>query len=308
MKVFVAGHNGLVGSEIAETFEAAGYEVVKRNRSELDLQQLQEVEDFFAKERPDGVILAAARVGGILANQSKPVDFLTDNLQIQTNVLLSSAQFGVRDLVFLSSSCVYPKLTAQPMQPNQLMSGYLEETNESYAIAKLAGMRLVESLNAQFGLQYTSVLPTNVYGHRDNFYNDDSHVLPAIIRKIHNSVISGQDSVTLWGSGKPLREFIHSKDLASAVLRIFETGKKPSRINVGSGEEVTIADLASMVADEFGFEGEIKWDSSMPDGTPRKLLDSTYLKGLGWDIQIPLRSGISEVIQRYQNEFVAEKR
>lgn len=299
MRVFVAGHRGLVGSEIAKSFRDAGHLVITRDRKDLDLQDFQGVRRFFSDEGLDGVILAAAKVGGIVANKSSPVEFLVENLQIQTSVILAAAEARIENLIFLSSSCVYPRITPQPMHPDQLMSGHLEKTNESYALAKLTGMRLIDSVNEQFQLAYASVLPTNVYGLRDNFVDDNAHVLPALIRKIYSAKLTTSDSVTLWGTGTPLREFIHARDLASAVLTVFEATERPSRINIGTGEEVTISALATMIAEELGFSGQIVWDDSMPDGTPRKLLDSSFIKGLGWNHQTSLKAGVKEVISHY---------
>lgn len=296
--LFIAGHRGLAGSAILRACAShPGLRPLTRTRQELDLLDPTAVHRFFQEHRPDYVILAAAKVGGIHANRSFPVDFLLHNLQIQNNVIPAAAETGVRKLLFLGSSCIYPKLAPQPIPESALLTGPLEPTNDAYALAKIAGIRLCQAYRQQFGKSFISAMPTNLYGPGDNFHPDHSHVLPALIRKFHQAKTHNHSHVTLWGSGTPRREFLHSDDLAQACLLLLEKYDAPEPINVGCGEDVTIAELAALVQKAVGFHGEIRWDTSMPDGTPRKLLDISRISALGWRPRIPLHQGIAEVYQ-----------
>lgn len=300
MKVFVAGHRGLVGSEALDQIRKAGHETVFANREKLDLTNRDAVFDYLKSQKPDAVIIAAAVVGGIKANIERPVDFLSQNLQIQTNLIDACHENGVDKVIFLGSSCIYPKLAEQPISEDSLLTGPLEPTNEAYAIAKIAGVKLIKSYNQQFGHKWVSLMPTNVYGSKDNFTDDDSHVMPALIRKISSAKINNAKTVELWGTGSPLREFIHASDLASAITHVVT--KMPIEedlINVGTGEEVSIKDLAQLIATKVGFEGEITFDASMPDGTPRKLVDTSILRNLGWRPRVSLEKGISLLVTKY---------
>lgn len=305
-RIFVAGHGGLVGSAVVRNLGKAGYaNLLTRTRRDLDLRDQKSVGRFFADERPDYVVLAAARVGGILANDSYPADFLYDNLAIQTAVLRSAFDSGVRRLVFLGSTCIYPRLAPQPLREEALLTGPLEPTNEWYAIAKIAGIKLCQALRRQHGADFVSLMPTNLYGPGDNFDPHASHVLPALIRKFHKAR-SGGGPVELWGSGTPRREFLHVDDLARAVRFVLELDEAElhdsapdGMLNVGVGEDITIRELAGIVADVVGYDGEIELDRSKPDGTPRKLVDVSRLTGLGWTARIPLREGLEEVYRWY---------
>ena len=295
-KIYVAGHNGMVGSAIVRALKRQGYSnILTRARADLDLADTQAVESFFQAERPETVILAAAKVGGILANDTYPVEFLTENLRLQNNVLESAHRADVNRLLFLGSSCIYPKLASQPIREDSLLTGPLEPTNEAYAIAKIAGVKLCEYLRREYGRSYISAMPTNLYGPNDNYNLQGSHVLPALIRKYHAAKVSAEPSVTLWGTGSPLREFLHAADLAEACLFLLDHYDEPGPINIGTGEEVSIRNLAEIVQRVVGYTGETKWDMSKPDGTPRKLLDSTRLHTLGWRHQIGLEEGIRRV-------------
>ncbi len=301
MKVFVFGHNGLVGEAIVrELTKRGGYELVTRSRSELDLLDREAVRKVLIETKPDGVILAAAKVGGIKANNEKPVDFLSENLQIQTNVTDASHEANVSKLVFLGSSCIYPKHADVPIKEEYLLTGTLEPTNEAYAIAKIAGLRLIDAYNKQFGTNWKSVMPTNVYGLRDDYVTDDSHVIPALVRRISDAATNNSPTVEIWGSGKPLREFIHSDDLASAVVDVFENDMVSGLMNIGTGDEISIKDLAELIAELAGFEGELVFNTSKPDGTFRKTLDSSKLAGLGWKQKISLREGLQEIVETYK--------
>lgn len=301
-RIFVAGHQGMVGSAIVRHLMAAGESrVVTRTRSELDLTRQSEVEEFFADERIDRVYLAAARVGGIKANNDFPADFIRENLQIQTNVIHSAHCAGVSRLLFLGSSCIYPRLAAQPMSEDAMMTGVLEATNEAYAVAKIAGIKMCEAYRRQFGSDFRSAMPTNLYGPNDNFDLDTSHVLPALLRKFHQAVVDGERVVTVWGSGKPRREFLHVDDMAAASSHLMalpaehywsNVSDHCSHVNVGYGTDVSIAELAQLIASTCGFDGRIAFDPSMPDGTPRKLLDISLLRTLGWEPGISLEHGV----------------
>src|SRR4051794_18084397 len=291
---YVAGHRGLVGSAVLRHFQDAGFRcLVTRTSSELDLRDADAVERFFAAERPATVVMAAAKVGGILANSTYPADFLSDNLRMQVNVLDAAARHGTTKLLFLGSSCIYPRLAPQPIREDSLLTGRLEETNDAYAIAKIAGVLQVQALRRQHGLRYISAMPTNLYGPGDNFHPRNSHVLPGLIRRFHEAKLTGAAAVTVWGTGTPLREFLHVDDLARACLYLLENYDAPEPINVGVGKDLSIRELAELVADIVGYEGAIEFDTSKPDGTPRKLVDVRELHGLGFRAEIELRTASS---------------
>ena len=293
-RVYVAGHRGLVGSAVWRHLDSRGFtNLVGRSSAELDLRERDAVDAFFDDQKPDYVVLAAAKVGGILANSTYPAEFLSDNLRIQLNVLDAAARTGVKKLLFLGSSCIYPKFAPQPIHEDSLLTGKLEETNDAYAIAKIAGVLHTQALRREYALPYISAMPTNLYGPGDNFHPTQSHVLPAMIRRFHEAVRDGADSVTLWGTGTPRREFLHVDDLAAACLVLLESYDDPAPINVGVGEDVTIRELAETVAEVTGFTGSLLWDETKPDGTPRKLLDVSRISAMGWKAQIPLRDGIA---------------
>lgn len=299
-RVYVAGHRGLVGSALFRRLESAGYErLVTRSRNELELLDARAVDEFFESEKPEYVFLAAARVGGILANDTYPVEFLQDNLQVQLNVIEAAYRHGVEKLLFLGSSCIYPKHAPQPMKEEYLLTGELEPTNEPYAIAKIAGIELCKSYNRQHGTDYISVMPTNLYGPGDNFDLQTSHVLPALIRKFHDAKERGDESVTVWGTGEPRREFLHVDDLADACVYLMDNYSGSEIVNIGVGEDVSIRELAELVRDVVGYEGGIVHDASKPDGAPRKLLDVSRLRGLGWEAGIPLRKGVEDTYRWY---------
>jgi len=292
-KLFVAGHRGMVGGAIVRAATGIpGLALLTRTRGELDLENRDAVREFFLKEKPDLVIDAAARVGGIKANSDFPVDFLLKNLTIQNNVISSAHEAGVKRLLFLGSSCIYPKLAPQPIQEEALLGGPLEPTNEWYAIAKIAGLKLCQAYRKQYGDSFISVMPTNLYGPFDNFDLETSHVLPALIRKFHDARSSGTERVVLWGTGSPRREFLHVDDAAAACLHLLAHYDGDSPLNLGCGEDVTIKELAALVAGIVGFQGEVVWNTSMPDGTPRKLLDISKITAAGWRPKIPLEEGI----------------
>lgn len=292
-KIFVAGHRGMVGSAIKRRLELDGYSnLVTRTRAELDLTDRVAVDAFFAAERPDFVFLAAAKVGGILANNSQPADFILDNLKIQTNVIDAAWRNGARKLLFLGSSCIYPRLAPQPMAEDMLLTGPLEPTNEMYAVAKIAGLKLCEALKRQYGFNAISAMPTNLYGPGDNFDLQGSHVLPALIRKFHDAKVAGAATVTVWGTGAALREFLHVDDMAAAAVYLMNTYDGVTFVNVGSGEEISIGELAHLVARVVGFEGTLTFDTTKPDGTPRKLIDSARLRAMGWTPAIGLEDGL----------------
>lgn len=297
-KIYVAGHRGLVGSAILRRLRDLGYSrLVVRTRQELDLTRQEAVERFFEEERPEYVFLAAAKVGGILANATYPADFIRDNLLIQTHVIDAAYRFGVKKLLFLGSSCIYPKFAPQPIQESHLLTGPLEPTNEAYAIAKIAGIKMCQAYRRQYGFRAISLMPTNLYGPGDNFDLKTSHVIPALIRKFHEAKVQGKDTVVVWGTGSPRREFLHVDDLADACVFLMQHYDDEEIINVGVGEDISIRDLAELIARIVGFEGEIVWDSSKPDGTPRKLLDVSRLFSLGWRPRISLEEGIRQTYQ-----------
>jgi GDP-L-fucose synthase len=300
--IFVAGHRGLVGSALVRQLRAAGFEnFLLRERGELDLTDQHAVAGFFARERPQYVLLAAARVGGILANSTYPADFLQQNLAIQTNVIDSAWRTGVRKLLFLGSSCIYPRLAPQPMREDYLLTGPLEPTNEPYAIAKIAGLKMCQAYRRQYGFNAICVMPTNLYGPGDNFSLQDSHVLPALLRRFHEAKEAGAAEVVLWGSGRPRREFLYVDDLADACLFLMQHYEDEQPINVGWGRDETIAELAATVAHVVGFSGGTRYDSSKPDGTPRKLLDTTRLTALGWTPRTELSAGIRATYEWFLN-------
>ena len=292
-RIYVAGHRGLVGSAIVRALQQRGHtRLVLRTHAELDLTSQADVRRFFEAERPEAVIMAAARVGGIHANNSRPALFIRDNLLIQDNVIDAAHRSGVAKFVFLGSSCIYPKLSPQPIKEDYLLTGPLEPTNEWYAIAKIAGVKMCQAYRREFGFNAISLMPTNLYGPGDNFDLQNSHVLPALIRRFHEAKVRGDSSVTLWGTGAPRREFLHVDDLADAVLYLLHSYNAEPIVNIGWGEDVTIRELAEMVMSAIGYSGRVNFDSTQPDGTPRKLLDVSRLTGLGWRARIPLKTGI----------------
>lgn len=299
--VYVAGHRGLVGSAIWRTLEANGFtSLIGRTSAELDLRDRDAVFSFFRENRPDHVILAAAKVGGILANDTYPVDFLSDNLQLQVNVMDAALEYGVERLLFLGSSCIYPRDAAQPISEDSLLTGYLEPTNDAYAIAKIAGIMQVQAVRRQYGRPWISAMPTNLYGPGDNFSPSGSHVLPALIRRYDEAAASGVESVTNWGTGSPRREFLHVDDMASACLHLLDHYDGPQQVNVGTGQDTTIHEIAELVAAAVGYEGRTEWDSSKPDGTPQKLLDVSKLADAGWTATIGLEQGLASTIEWYR--------
>ncbi|KAA9353503.1 GDP-L-fucose synthase [Larkinella humicola] len=301
-KIYVAGHRGMVGSALVRSLQAKGYQqVITRTSSELDLRNQAAVADFFADEKPDYVFLAAAKVGGIWANNTYRADFLYDNLLIEANIIHSAYQNRVEKLLFLGSSCIYPKLAPQPLKEEYLLSGYLEATNEPYAIAKITGIKLCEAYRSQYGCNFISAMPTNLYGPNDNYDLQGSHVLPALIRKFHEAKISNQPFVEVWGTGSPRREFLHADDLADACVFLMETYNDELFVNIGTGEDVTIRELAELVKETVGFEGELRWNTDKPDGTPRKLMDVSRLHTLGWQHQTDLKTGITTTYQDFLN-------
>ena len=305
---FVAGHRGLVGSAIWRKLEGEGFTaLVGRRSGELDLRDREAVFDFFAETRPRYVVLAAAKVGGILANNTYPVDFLSDNLRIQTNVMDAALEVRTARLLFLGSSCIYPRMAQQPIHEDSLLTGHLEPTNDAYAIAKIAGILGVQAVRRQYGLPWISAMPTNLYGPGDNFSPTGSHVLPALIRRYDEARASGAQSVTNWGTGSPRREFLHVDDMASACLHLMEHYDGPQQVNVGTGRDSTIKEIAETVASVVGFEGETRWDTSKPDGTPQKLLDVSKLRGAGWEASIGMREGLESTVAWYR-EHAADLR
>ena len=300
-KIYVAGHRGLVGSALVRKLKSEGFlNVVTRTHEELDLTRQSEVENFFAKEKPAYVILAAAKVGGIYANDTYPADFIMQNLQIECNVIDAAYKNGVEKLLFLGSSCIYPRECPQPIKEEYLLSGYLEKTNEAYALAKIAGLKMCAFYNQQYGTDYISVMPCNLYGVNDNFSPENSHVIPALMRKFHEAKENKEPAVTVWGSGKPLREFLNVDDLADACLFLMDNYKGNEFFNVGYGKEVTILELAEMMKQVTGFQGEIILDGSKPDGTPRKLTDISRLKEMGWKPKICLEEGLKQTYEWYK--------
>jgi GDP-L-fucose synthase len=303
-KIFIAGHRGMVGSAITRKLTELGYtNLILRTSKELDLIRQSDVEEFFRTERPEYVFLAAAKVGGIHANNTYRADFIYNNLMIESNIINSSWKFGVKKLLFLGSSCIYPKLAKQPLKEKYLLSDYLEKTNEPYAIAKISGIKLCESYNIQYGTNFISGMPTNLYGPNDNYDLNNSHVLPALINKFHDAKASSRSEVEVWGSGTPLREFLHVDDLADACYFLMKNYNQNEIVNIGSGKEITIKDLANLISEIVGFEGKIVFNTEKPDGTPRKLLDVSKLKKLGWSSKISLEEGITSVYREYLNQF-----
>ena len=297
-KVYVAGHRGMVGSAIVRKLQAEGFtNILTRSRAELDLLDAAAVKTFYEEHRPSVVVVAAAKVGGIVANNEKPVEFLLENLQIQNNLISNAATFGARKLLFLGSSCIYPKFAPQPIPEDALLTGPLEPTNDAYALAKIAGIKLCQAYAKEYGKNFISGMPTNLYGPNDNFDLHTSHVLPALIRKVHAAKLSGAKSVPIWGTGTPRREFLHVDDLADACFFLLENYDDPAIVNIGCGEDITIRELAETVCEVVGFEGSLEFDTSKPDGTPRKLLDMSKLFGMGWRPKIPLREGIAGAYQ-----------
>lgn len=306
---YIAGHRGLVGSAIWRLFEREGFsQLVGRSSVDLDLTNRDAVFEFFEEVRPQTVVIAAAKVGGIQANNTYPVDFLSVNLQIQTNLMDAAVHCEVPRLLFLGSSCIYPKFAPQPMREDSLLTGLLEPTNEAYAIAKIAGILNVKAVRRQYGLSWISAMPTNLYGPGDNFSKDASHVLPALIRRYQEARLAGSTTVTNWGSGSPRREFLHVDDMASACLKLLDTYDGAQHVNVGTGEDVTIARLAEIVADKVGFRGATLWDTSKPDGTPRKLLDISTLSATGWRPSISLEAGVADTVAWFEAQDPASVR
>ena len=302
--IFVAGHRGMVGSAIHGKLRDNGFtKVIGRTRRELDLLDRAAVRAFFEKEKPAIVVDAAAKVGGIMANNEQPVEFLLQNLTIQNNLIEAAADFGTRKLLFLGSSCIYPKMAPQPIPESALLTGPLEPTNDAYALAKIAGIKLCQSYAREYGKNFISGMPTNLYGPRDNYDLHNSHVLPAFIRKVHEAKKSGAKSITVWGTGTPRREFLHTTDLAEACLFLLEHYDEPDLVNIGCGEDVTIRELAETVCDVLGFDGTLEFDTSKPDGTPRKLLDISKIKSLGWSPRISLREGIADAYRWFCDNY-----
>src|SRR6187402_881902 len=300
-KIYIAGHRGMVGSAILRALQAQGYSnFLLRTSDQLDLRNQQAVADFFAKEKPNYVFLAAAKVGGILANNTYRAEFLYDNLMIQSNVIEHSYRQGIKKLLFLGSSCIYPKLAPQPLKEEYLLTGLLEHTNEPYAIAKIAGIKMCDAYRSQYGCNFISVMPTNLYGPNDNYDLKSSHVLPALLRKFHEAKINDQPEVIVWGSGTPRREFLHADDMADACVFLIENYSEEGLINIGVGEDISIKELAEMIKVIVEYKGKIVFDSSKPDGTPRKLMDVSKLSGLGWKASIQLKNGIADV---YKDKF-----
>jgi GDP-L-fucose synthase len=307
-KIYIAGHRGMVGSAIKRKLEQEGFtNFVTRVSSELDLRNQQQVADFFEQEKPDYVFLAAAKVGGIVANNTYRAEFLYDNLQIQNNVIHSAYLNDVQKLMFLGSSCIYPKMAPQPLEEDYLLTGPLEETNEPYAIAKIAGIKMCDAYRAQYGCNYISVMPTNLYGYNDNYHPQNSHVLPALIRRFHEAKEHGLPSVTIWGTGSPKREFLFADDLAAACYYLMENYNEPGLVNIGTGEDLSIKELAELVKETVGYEGQITFDTSKPDGTPRKLMDVSKLHSKGWKHTIELHEGIKLAYQDFLNKQVVSQ-
>jgi GDP-L-fucose synthase len=305
-KIYVAGHRGMVGSAIVRKLSSLGYtNVVTRTHAEVDLVSQQAVMEFLGSEKPDYIFMAAAKVGGIHANNTLRADFLYQNLMIETNVVHAAWQAGVQRMLFLGSSCIYPRDCPQPIREDYLLTGPLEQTNEPYAIAKIAGVKLCESYNRQYGTQYVSAMPTNLYGPNDSYDLNNSHVLPALIRKTHEAKLRGDGELVVWGSGKPMREFLYVDDMAEACVFLMENGVSDGLFNIGTGEDVTIRELAETVMDAVGFEGTIVYDSAKPDGTPRKLLNVDKMKDLGWSASTGLRDGIAKAYADFQERFGA---
>ena len=299
-RIYVAGHRGMVGSAIVRKLQDEGYtNIIIRTSSELDLRNQAAVADFFDQEAPDYVFLAAAKVGGILANNTYRAEFLYDNLMIESNIIHSAYKTGVKKLLFLGSSCIYPKLAPQPLKEEYLLSGYLESTNEPYAIAKITGIKLCDAYRSQYGCNFISAMPTNLYGPNDNYNLQGSHVLPALIRKFHEAKVNDEPTVEVWGTGSPMREFLHANDLADACFFLMENYNDELFVNIGTGEDVTIREAAELIKDIVGFEGELRWNTEKPDGTPRKLMDVSRLHEMGWKHKTELRQGLEMTYQDF---------
>ncbi|KRL07477.1 GDP-L-fucose synthase family protein [Liquorilactobacillus hordei] len=308
-KIYVAGHRGMVGSAIVRGLEKQGYHnIITRTHKELDLIRQSDVEDFFEQEKPDYVFLAAAKVGGIIANQEALADFMYDNVMLEMNVINSAFKNHVKKLEFLGSSCIYPRLAPQPISEKSLLTSSLEQTNEAYALAKISGLKYCEYLNRQYGTNYISAMPTNLYGANDNYHPTHSHVVPALIRRFHEAKINNLKTVSCWGSGTPLREFLYVDDLADASIFLMNNYEGNETVNVGTGKELTIKELTELVAKVIGYQGEITWDSTKPDGTPRKLLDVSKLKGLGWTYSVELEDGLKLAYEDFLNNPVRAER
>lgn len=306
-KIYIAGHRGMVGSAIVRRLQKDGYtNIVTRTSKELDLKEQGAVRDFFAQEKPDHVVLAAAKVGGIHANNVYRAQFLYENLMIESNVIHSAHENGVKKLLFLGSSCIYPKMAPQPLKEESLLSGFLEQTNEPYAIAKIAGIKLAESYRRQYGSNFISAMPTNLYGPNDNYDLNNSHVLPALIRKFHTAKVTNAPSVEVWGSGSPRREFLHVDDLADACFHLLQHYDEEMFVNIGTGEDLTIKELAELIQEVVGYTGVIKWNTEKPDGTPRKLMDVSRLHNMGWKHRIGLREGITSVYAEFAKSELAK--
>lgn len=293
-RIYVAGHRGMVGSAVYRKLRAEGFDnIITRTSAEMDLRNQQQVSDFFAAEKPEYVFMAAAKVGGIYANNTFRAEFIYDNLMMESHVIHNSYLNGVKKLMFFGSSCIYPRMAPQPIKEEYLLTGLLEQTNEPYAIAKITGIKLCDAYRAQYGCNFISVMPTNLYGINDNYHPENSHVLPALIRRFHEAKAAGAERVVVWGSGTPLREFLYADDLADASFMLMQTYNEPGHINIGSGEEITIRDLATTIGEVIGYRGVIDFDSTKPDGTPRKLMDNSRLKALGWTRRTELKEGIA---------------
>jgi len=304
-KIYIAGHRGMVGSAIMRKLKKEGFlNFVTRTSAELDLRNQQAVLDFFAAEKPDYVFLAAARVGGIIANNTYRAEFLYENLCIQNNIIHHSYLNGVKKLMFLGSSCIYPKLAPQPLKEEYLLSGPLEYTNEPYAVAKIAGIKMCDAYRSQYGCNYISVMPTNLYGYNDNYHPENSHVFPALIRKFHEAKVNGSEKVIIWGTGNPLREFLFADDLADACFFLMENYSEPGLINIGTGEDISIQNFALLVKDIIGFDGDIEFDTRKPDGTPRKLMDVSKLHSMGWKHTTTLKEGIKLAYRDFLNNYL----
>jgi len=299
-KIYVAGHRGMVGSAIVRKLQSEGYEnIITRTHSQLDLKNQIDTQKFFEEEKPDYVFIAAAKVGGIMANKDYPAEFIYDNLQIQNNLIHNSCVFGVKKLLFLGSSCIYPKFAKQPIEESELMSGYLEPTNDAYATAKIAGIKMCQSYNNQYGTKFISMMPTNLYGPNDNYNLETSHVFPALIRKVHEAKINNTPFIEMWGTGTPKREFLYVDDVADACFYLMQTYEDGEIVNIGTGEDVSITELVEIMKNVIGYEGEIKYDTTKPDGTPRKLLNVDKLHNLGWKHKYSLEEGIKMTYESY---------
>jgi len=299
MKIYIAGRFGMVGRAIDSEAQKYKYEVLGKSSSDLDLTDRDLVFKEIASTSPDVIVIAAAKVGGILVNDRHPVAFLSENLQIQTNLIDAAHHYKIPKLVFLGSSCIYPKFSEQPIHESSLLTGLLEPTNEAYAIAKIAGLKLVDAYRKEFGYEWFSLMPTNLYGEFDNFDGESAHVLPGLMKRFHDSVTKGANEITVWGDGSPLRDFLHVRDLATAILFLIDKGNDKPLLNIGSGQEVSIKDLAVLIAEVTKFKGKLNFDTSKPNGTPRKLLDSSYIESLGWEPKITLESGIQDTYEWY---------